>query len=324
MYNNLIYKKLGGNGKKMKICKLCFIIMCMLSLYGCGAKEHIQVIQEVKQNQQGLPEQQDDRNQKTEKSIPYDREGSCLYIWEEKKDNKLLEHDLELAENISQQAHKFEQTEVILLNERTNYPSVVDRKNTPIKRAIDAYARRVMEESNASVKEYVQWASEELAIRQGTAGNITKDSFNPYEYSQDFVVTRNDDKMITFVNDVYTYTGGAHPNRYKKVDSYNSKTGKLVTIDSITSNKKAFYSYVTKALNDYVTANNCSEYLFREGEYREVFNKWDNNWWIRNGYLYVGFNTYDIAPYVAGPLVIPIDVDSAKEYLNGYGLSLFE
>lgn len=343
MYNNLIYKNLGG-GRKMRVSKLSIILACIIFLCGCGVKgenrkqgesqtqgknqkQADNQDQDGSRNQDEILKQEDISKQEvqnSEKSIPYNKEESCLYIWEEQKDSKLLQREIELAENIKQQSFKFEKTDIVLLNERTNYPLVVDRKDTPIKRAIDAYGQEIIDNANAAVKEYVQWAKEEVAIRQGAAGNVEKDSFNPYEYSQDFVVTRNDDKMITFVNDVYTFTGGAHPNRNKKVDSYNPKTGKLVTIGAITSNKEAFYNYVTKSLEDYVIANNCTEYLFQEKEYKEAFKKWDNNWWIRNGYLFVGFNPYDIAPYVAGPLVIPIDVDSAKEFLNAYGRSLFE
>ena len=250
--------------------------------------------------------------EQTKREIPYTRFENCLYVWEDKANPALLRGYVTLSENIENKTYYYGETDSKLLEKKANYPDVVDESHSKIKKAVEEETKRLREMFEARVKEALDSAN---SIAQG--GSIA-----PYEFDNSWQVIRNDEKMLTIVSSIYSYAGGAHPNLYKEVTSYDPIKGNKLTIESITTNEKEFRQFVEDALNAYVVDNNCSDYLFGENGYKEAFKNWDKNWWIINGYLFVGFNTYDIAPYVAGPLVIPVDLTKAMDLLNDYGKSL--
>lgn len=250
-----------------------------------------------------------------QREIPYEKFENCLYVWEDKDNPELLQGYVKLSENVENESFHAKGTDIKILEKKASYPDVVGDLDSKIKKAVGEYSKKRKEAFDAQVKEGLEAAN---SMAQGVIGNIT-----PYVFEHSWQVIRNDEKMLTIVSSIFSYAGGAHPNLVKEVTSFDPGKGKRIKIASITSDDKAFKQFVEEALNTYVVEHNCSEYLLAENGYKEAFKNWDRNWWIINGQLFVGFNTYDIAPYVAGPLVIPVDITNARELLNEYGKELF-
>lgn len=267
-------------------------------------------------------EETSDTTEQTKREIPYTRFENCLYVWEDEVNPSLLHGYVTLSENIDNQTYYYDKTDIKILEKKANYPDVVDGSNSKIKKAIEEENKRLREQFDKQVEEALDLANSDVqGVNPGANDKLNE--IAPYEFDNSWQVIRNDEKMLTIVSGIYSYAGGAHPNLYKEVTSYDPVEGKILTIDSITTNEKEFKRFVEDALNAYVVDNKCSDYLFGENGYKEAFKNWDKNWWILDGNLYVGFNTYDIAPYVAGPLVIPVDITKAKGLLNDYGVELF-
>lgn len=336
--------------KKSKSLILLLILMSSL-LIGCRSNYHTGVNQELNEKEQVVKKDEaiskSDEDKDEEKDIdkdnvgkapetlkkesytskedrgeiPYAKFENCLYVWEDKVNPLLLHGYVTLSENVENQTYYYDKTDIKILEKKANYPDVVEDSNSKIKKAIDVENKRLKDMFDAQVEEALEWANSDVqGINPGA--NKEPNKIAPYEFDNSWQVIRNDEKMLTIVSSIYSYAGGAHPNLYKQVTSYNPVEGKKLDIASITTNEKEFKQFVEDALNVYVAENKCSDYLFGENGYKEAFKNWDKNWWILDGNLYIGFNTYDIAPYVAGPLVIPIDITKAKELLNDYGKEL--
>lgn len=336
--------------KKSKSLILLLILMSSL-LIGCRSNYHTGVNQELNEKEQVVKKDEaiskSDEDKDEEKDIdkdnvgkapetskkesytskedrgeiPYAKFENCLYVWEDKVNPLLLHGYVTLSENVENQTYYYDKTDIKILEKKANYPDVVEDSNSKIKKAIDVENKRLKDMFDAQVEEALEWANSDVqGINPGA--NKEPNKIAPYEFDNSWQVIRNDEKMLTIVSSIYSYAGGAHPNLYKQVTSYNSVEGKKLDIASITTNEKEFKQFVEDALNAYVAENKCSDYLFGENGYKEAFKNWDKNWWILDGNLYIGFNTYDIAPYVAGPLVIPIDITKAKGLLNDYGKEL--
>lgn len=280
-------------------------------------------MQDTTGQKQDTTEGTSDTSEQTKKEIPYARFENCLYVWEDKVNPLLLHGYVTLSENVENQTYYYDKTDVIILEKKANYPDVVEDSNSKIKKAIEVENKRLKDMFDAQVEEALESANSDV---QGVIPGANKEpnKITPYEFDNSWQVIRNDEKMLTIVSSIYSYAGGAHPNLYKQVTSYNPVEGKRLDIGSITTNEKEFKQFVEDALNAYVVDNKCSDYLFGENGYKEAFKNWDKNWWILDGNLYIGFNTYDIAPYVAGPLVIPVDITKAKGLLNDYGKELIK
>lgn len=292
--------------RKYRSLILLTVLMSLL-LIGCRFNYHT--------NPDDKKDTLEDTSNQTDREIPYEKFEDCLYVWEDKENSALLQGNVKLSENVENESYYTEGTDIKILEKKASYPDVEGDSDSKIKKAVEGEYEKYKEAFEDQVKEGLEAAN---SLVQGGQTSV-----NPYEFDTSWQVIRNDEKMLTIVNSIYSYAGGAHPNLFKEVISFNPGDGEKLTIASITSNENAFRQFVEEALNTYVAEHNCSDYLFAENGYKEAFKNWDRNWWIIDGYLFVGFNTYDIAPYVAGPLVIPVDITKAWEYLNDYGKSLF-
>lgn len=319
--------------KQSRSLILLLILMSMMligcrSIYHSGANTTKQEINEKEQdavNNGAIGKSGGDENtevvEQTQQNIPYARFENCLYVWEDVANPSLLHGYVTLSENVENQTYYYDKTDIKILEKKANYPDVVDEPDSKIKKAIEAENKRIKDMFDAQVEEALDWANSDVQGIDPSANKVPS-KIAPYEYENSWQVIRNDEKMLTIVTSIYSYAGGAHPNLYKQVTSYDPVEGKKLDIASITTNEMEFKQFVEDALNTYVVDNKCSDYLFGENGYKEAFKNWDKNWWILDGYLYVGFNTYDIAPYVAGPLVIPVDITKVRGLLNEYGEGL--
>ncbi|WP_310603060.1 DUF3298 and DUF4163 domain-containing protein [Anaerosporobacter sp.] len=299
--------------KKIK-CTIGIIIMSV-GLIGCRSDYHMeadnakQEVVELGGDLDSEDQKEPDKKEVVKKEIPYTRFEDCLYTWEDNANPALLNGYVKLSENVESKSYNND-VGAEVLNRKTTYLEGVDASQSKINKAL--------EEANVRREKSLDKQVED--VLEMTKGDVAHE----YILDDSEQVIRNDERMLTIIYSLYSYTGGAHPNLYKEVVSYNPVTGEELTIASITTNEEAFRQFVEDALHTYVTENKCENFLFGEEAYKEALKNWDKNWWINNGYLFVGFNTYDIAPYAAGPIVIPVDVTGAESYLSEYGKSLFQ
>lgn len=265
-----------------------------------------------------------EKGKSVKKRIPYDQveDLGCLYLWYDEEDKSLLDSYTILEDYINKKDYYYEDTKSKILSTYFSFPEVNKALMPKLSKVLDKERKKQKKAFDKTVKEALGYANEMVNSIEGL--NKDKIDVNPYVYEVSWLPIRNDKNILTIVSERYSDFGGAHPNSEKVVLSYNPNTGEKLSIKSIAKNEKNFHKVIEQKLFDYIEDNKCQEYLFEKDTYAEEFKKWDQDWWILNGYLFIGFNTYDIAPYAAGPIVIPIDLTDSKELLNDYGRSLIE
>ena len=166
---------------------------------------------------------------------------------------------------------------------RTNYENLNNAIIDNVKGTIDLFKKEVESLSDISL-------SAKLTL------NI---NYTIYEYL---------DYISVAIDNVW-YLGGAHPNERINTIVYNKKEEKLFTIDDLISKNKIFlkdiseYSYNSLKDNEKIKKYGTDEML-RNGT--EPLKENFKNFVLTDTGVLIIFNTYDIAPYVAGRFEIRV------------------
>lgn len=127
-------------------------------------------------------------------------------------------------------------------------------------------------------------------------------SFNYYEY----------ENYISFVFNVFSQTGGAHPNTRVFTVNYDIKNDKIIDITELTKMYTNILEIFSKTSYESLKDNDKilqygNEDMFKRGLEERIEN-FRNFVFDKNG-IVLFFNPYDIAPYVAGSFVVKVPYD---------------
>jgi len=141
------------------------------------------------------------------------------------------------------------------------------------------------------------------------------DRTNSVEIS--YSIAHADDKIVSISFGNYYDTGGAHPNGYSFTLNFDLKTGRELTLADLF---KPNSNYL-KVVSDYSIKN-----------LKETFNEDADDEWIKTGAgadaknfrswnvtkqgLEIKFDSYQVAPYVAGPQEVVIPFEDLKSVLR--------
>jgi hypothetical protein len=173
------------------------------------------------------------------------------------------------------------------------------------------------------------WKEEEAQIGSDAlesyeyAKESEDDYFMPYFY-QVIGSEENTAKGLYSVLMTYSYfTGGAHPNSFYEGYNFDLSTGELLDIGEIASDEDSFRDFLVNTLiTDIKEGKNMgsdlAEDLFFEDYADSIRNTINGTplWYTTKDSLVICFNTYEIAPYVAGPIFFDIPWNDCKDYLS--------
>lgn len=134
---------------------------------------------------------------------------------------------------------------------------------------------------------------------------------------EDSVFYQND-KVISIAQNVYAFTGGAHPSGHESIFTFDKKTGKTIELKSLVKDEKAFVAILEKHLRtsrDLPKDKTLLElgFLF-EGEMDTLPLPVDYS--VTNKGLYVVYNPYEIAAYAYGSSAFEIPFSELEQVLN--------
>ena len=161
-----------------------------------------------------------------------------------------------------------------------------------------------------SAEETLQWAEEDYQVRG-------KDNwYTNYSLYKGYWVQRMDDYAVSFVMEVYAYTGGAHPNTMLYGLTFDTQTGERLSFADIVENEEAASAAVLQFLLEETEKEKYQGAFF--GNYKESLAGLlrEGTWYLGEDGFHIIANTYEIAPYVAGSFdfVIPYEqADFLKE-----------
>lgn len=112
-------------------------------------------------------------------------------------------------------------------------------------------------------------------------------------------IIRCDDNIVSILEGIYSYTGGAHPNSAYFAEVYDTKTGKRLTLKDVVKDTSALKPVLLAAIQD----------QYPEAAFFDLENAIDTyfagmmdslNWTVDNESMTFYFSPYDIAPYAQG------------------------
>lgn len=107
-------------------------------------------------------------------------------------------------------------------------------------------------------------------------------------------------KYLSFLENTYTFSGGAHPDIQNRAHTFSLITGKELTLEDLFPiPKEALENKIKNWIFD-VIKNNPEEYYPDAANIIDSMQLESFNFYIKNNHVVIFFNPYDIAPYAKG------------------------
>lgn len=125
---------------------------------------------------------------------------------------------------------------------------------------------------------------------------------------------RADTKLVSYVEDVFVYSGGVHPDYHYVTTNLNSETGEKLLLTDVMKSVTDLPHLLEEKLNlKYSYVN------FGEQQLATLFQEYapeDYSWTLDYQGITFWFSPYDIAAYAVGPLSAKIYFEEAPEFFN--------
>ena len=177
---------------------------------------------------------------------------------------------------------------------------LMDDSHEKIQDALKALNQSALDDQKSVIDENKEYAEQEYASNPDMV---------EYTFDRDILVARSDETVLSMAVMEGSYLGGAHPFGMTTGRTYDTQTGKELSLKDVVSDYDGIYEYVKKQLEE-----NYDQSMFFE-DYQDTLQKmfYDESgdygtvqWTISQTGLSIYFNQYDLAPYVAGSQQVDI------------------
>ena len=123
-----------------------------------------------------------------------------------------------------------------------------------------------------------------------------------FEAFVDFVVTYNQNCMISLYFDQYEYAGGAHGLTVRYADTWNLAKSKRMELGDFFIQRSNYKEYIIQTINQQIKEEKENKDAMYFDDYEKLVreNFKTNNFYLSEEGLVIFFQQYDIAPYAAG------------------------
>lgn len=220
------------------------------------------------------------------------------------------------VEMMEHAAERYDEDGRLILSVTGNYPVVSVKGNEGAEAKINEYIGSLVAEDDRQANEYEVFAKEDLASRD----EETLEFFNGYGFGSEFKTVRADSQVISFRQDIYEYTGGAHPNSVAGGYNFSTETGALLTLRDVVSDEAAAKAFIEQTLLEQLKDPKYTDMLFEDyADYvGEVLS--DTTWYFGEDGFHVISNEYLLSPHSSGILDFVIPYDSFELLKEEYVL----
>lgn len=195
-----------------------------------------------------------------------------------------------------------------LLNIIVSYPQIRNDENNAFIDQLNETLETDAQKSFESIKEvYVSIAKEiynEVILQEPEMMYAAL----PFEMTERFDITYDDNDMISIVKLSTWWTGGAHPNSVKTSVTYDLQSGKeLMLTDIFNKSQNEIYSMIIEEFTNLI--NQQPENYFEDSKDLLVEEIESVGFYLEENGITFYFNPYIIAPYVAGYPSLTLSVD---------------
>ncbi len=170
-------------------------------------------------------------------------------------------------------------------------------------------------------KSILDWMMEEGVNDHAAYFDSIKDNFfendgsEPRsEYVENYSLSEQTDKYVTYTNEGYEYTGGAHEMPWYNGTTFSKIDGSIVGYDLFEDPELLIPIIAENIENQYFAKD--------ELEYQEITTLPDNEPWIETDSVVFCFQAYEIASFAAGMPLCKIALTDLKPFLSEKGKSL--
>lgn len=190
-----------------------------------------------------------------------------------------------------------------LISVKTSQVHLLGEDHPELQKSLDALNQKNLE----SQKTFLDENREDARAMYQTNPEMMEN--NGWESELTVTAVRADETVLSLTQTEYTWLGGAHPYTYVTGITYDTKTGKELSLKDISADYDGIYDYVCKKLpeeNDPAMFFEGYEDTIKSMFYEETADYGPVKWFLTNEGVTIWFNQYDIAPYAAGPVRVEI------------------
>lgn len=301
---------------------ISLVIAMVLGMTACGKENTPQLIPPVSE----IPEKED-RPEVSENGDTEDTGASEEAVSEEQKEDQSKEEEKQEESQTGEEVSGDESAEAA---EAPAYLDIILERNYDGKYeevslmnasyqtlglrttgypALTASVNAYKETHLAEIKEYLEMMKEDASLLYEHHG--AENFMGPYEYKSEVFVKRADKEVLSFVESVFAYEGGAHGVNYYTAANFDVQTGAEIQLDDIIKDMEGlpvvldtelmekygedgmfFITPPKEMLKDYVTPG---------GENQPEF-----TWTLGYDGVTFYFSNYELAPYAAGTQVVTV------------------
>ena len=177
---------------------------------------------------------------------------------------------------------------------------LLDDDHKKLQDVLKALNQSALDDQKSVIDENKEYAEQEYASNPDMV---------EYTFDRDILVARSDETVLSMAVMESSYLGGTHPFGATIGKTYDTQTGKELSLKDVVSDYDGIYEYVKTQLEE-----NYDQSMFFE-DYQDTLQKmfYDESgdygtvqWTISRTGLSIYFNQYDLAPYVAGSQQVDI------------------
>ncbi len=192
----------------------------------------------------------------------------------------------------------------VLLSLTGNYPIVSVKGNTDAERKINQFIEELVASTDKQADEDEALAKDDRAMWIENMGE-----FNGYGLGSEFTTERADSQVVSFRQDIYEFTGGAHPNSGALGFNFSTQTGNLLTLKDVVSDEAAAKAFIADTILAQSKDKQYEGMFFDDYEesVKDVFS--DSAWYFSEDGFTVICNEYVLGPHASGIIefVIPYE-----------------
>lgn len=208
----------------------------------------------------------------------------------------------------------------VLLNITLNLPRVSLPEAPEAEEAINAFWAEQEEAFRVTALEYKKWAGEDLAFRkseeQAAAESAETEetgiwTWTPYEMGRQYSEGRQDEIILSFVQNDYEYTGGAHPNSVRAALNFDSRSGARLKLADVVTDMDETTEFVNLYLVEALPETIGEEGLFDDYKTSIFDILTDDTWYLNEEGFVIICNEYIVSPHSSGINEITIPYEEA-------------
>ena len=139
------------------------------------------------------------------------------------------------------------------------------------------------------------------------------------EYEENYTLSEQTDKYVTYTTEGYQYTGGAHEMPWYNGTTFSKIDGSIVGYD-LFEEPEQLLEIIAENIEEQYFAKYIEEDFFFEHE--EINSLPNNDPWIETDSVVFCYQPYEIASFAAGMPLCKIALTDLKPYLSEKGKSL--